>query len=261
MAGKEYISFADRFDGGGPGQSGVNFEGGGIISDIGNALGGPSIFGNTFMRDGAAPGDRTRTAHTGKVPFWVDAQDGGGFGYSGDYFSGGPYSNLLNIAGIRPQAFDYPGAAAEEATPQLRVAPVNLAAPQPAASVSSLPGSIGSPYGPEPLPGDRDMSEWAEMDARFNPDYSFLNDLNPAGDLQLEAMHTPLPAAASATPTFTDFVKHPEIGQLEPRLQMQVYDLLFSQGGQGADPLGFSPEALNSRSSVVNNVVGQLPGY
>lgn len=36
-----YTSFADMFDGGGPGRSGDTFQGGGAISAVGNALGGP----------------------------------------------------------------------------------------------------------------------------------------------------------------------------------------------------------------------------
>ena len=102
MAEKEYISFADRFDGGGPGQSGEKFEGGGIISEIGNALGGPKIFGNAFVSGDDAPGGGTRIKHSEPVSFFTDAFDGGGFGYSGDYFSDGSYSILANILGIRP---------------------------------------------------------------------------------------------------------------------------------------------------------------
>lgn len=40
-----YTSLRDMFDGGGPGRSGDRFEGGGTLSDIGNALGGPSAIG------------------------------------------------------------------------------------------------------------------------------------------------------------------------------------------------------------------------
>lgn len=36
-----YLGLRDMFDGGGPRSSGDTFQGGGIISDIGNALGGP----------------------------------------------------------------------------------------------------------------------------------------------------------------------------------------------------------------------------
>jgi len=100
---KEYISFSDMFDGGGAGQSGDKFEGGGIISEIGNALGGPKIFGNKFVGRGEAPGGGTRTRHEQPVGLLTDALDGGGFGYSGNYFSDGPYSMLANVLGVQPQ--------------------------------------------------------------------------------------------------------------------------------------------------------------
>ena len=44
-SGERVSALRDMFDGGGPGRSGPRFEGGGIISDIGNAMGGPSMFG------------------------------------------------------------------------------------------------------------------------------------------------------------------------------------------------------------------------
>jgi hypothetical protein len=100
---KEYISISDMFDGGGAGQSGDKFEGGGIISEIGNALGGPKIFGNKFVDRGEAPGGGTRIKHEQPVGFLTDAFDGGGFGYSGNYFSDGPYSMLANVLGVQPQ--------------------------------------------------------------------------------------------------------------------------------------------------------------
>jgi hypothetical protein len=43
MLGK-YRSFEDMFDGGGPGRPGSRFEGGGVLSDFGNAMGGPNMF-------------------------------------------------------------------------------------------------------------------------------------------------------------------------------------------------------------------------
>ena len=99
---KEYISFSDMFDGGGAGQSGPEFEGGGIISAIGNSLGGPKIFGGAFASGDDAPGGGTRIKHEQPVGMFTDAFDGGGFGYSGDYFEGGPYSMIANILGINP---------------------------------------------------------------------------------------------------------------------------------------------------------------
>jgi hypothetical protein len=44
-SGGSYTGLRDMFDGGGPGQSGKQFQGAGVISDIGNALGGPGTVG------------------------------------------------------------------------------------------------------------------------------------------------------------------------------------------------------------------------
>jgi hypothetical protein len=98
---KKYISVSDMFDGGGAGKSGVDFEGG-ILGTLGNALGGPKIFGNAFMDESEAPGDRTRVKHVEPVSYFDDLFDGGGIGYSGDYFDGTLYSSLANMLGIDP---------------------------------------------------------------------------------------------------------------------------------------------------------------
>ena len=75
-----YTSFRDRFDGGGPGQSGSRFEGGGVLSDLANASGfspvspgpgsgsvyqGPNIDGSSgYVQD---PGQMTVNASTGAI--------------------------------------------------------------------------------------------------------------------------------------------------------------------------------------------------
>jgi hypothetical protein len=43
-SGNRVSAMRDMFNGGGPGQSGTTFQGGGLLSDIGNALGGPGGF-------------------------------------------------------------------------------------------------------------------------------------------------------------------------------------------------------------------------
>jgi hypothetical protein len=146
---KEYISFADMFDGGGAGQSGDKFEGGGIISEIGNALGGPKIFGNKFVGRGEAPGGGTRTRHEQPVGLLTDAFDGGGFGYSGNYFSDGPYSMLANVLGVQPQgsenlAVSNPEifAAQSSLRPQARPDVAIGTTPIPEISVEELPPSF-----------------------------------------------------------------------------------------------------------------------
>ena len=47
--GRGYTGIRDMFDGGGPGASGKTFRGGGLISDIGNSLGGPHNLGRAGL--------------------------------------------------------------------------------------------------------------------------------------------------------------------------------------------------------------------
>ena len=170
---KEYTSFSDMFDGGGPGQSGSQFEGGGIISAIGNSLGGPKIFGGAFASGDDAPGGGTRIKHEQPVPFMTDAFDGGGFGYSGDYFEGGPYSILANILGINPMGSENPAQNfAQDPQPQQQM---------PFATASN-PGETGDPqaainnpsvYENMPAPNNTGIPTFSEFTE--SPGVKFLN--------------------------------------------------------------------------------------
>ena len=170
---KEYTSFSDMFDGGGPGQSGSQFEGGGIISAIGNSLGGPKIFGGAFASGDDAPGGGTRIKHEQPVPFMTDAFDGGGFGYSGDYFEGGPYSILANILGINPMGSENPAQNfAQDPQPQQQM---------PFATASN-PGETGDPqaainnpsvYENMPAPNNTGIPTFSEFTE--GPGVKFLN--------------------------------------------------------------------------------------
>ena len=112
-----YISRADRFDGGGAGQSGASFEGGGLLSDIANMFGRPrrSYGAETGQRRPAlrpsldkinAARDRVNAPYS----FGRDLLDGGGLGRratlaeinSGRGFRGGLLSGLGNMFGVRP---------------------------------------------------------------------------------------------------------------------------------------------------------------
>jgi hypothetical protein len=202
---KSYTSFSDMFDGGGPGASGPEFEGGGIISAIGNSLGGPKIFGGAFASGDDAPGGGTRIKHEQPVSFMTDAFDGGGFGYSGDYFEGGPYSILANILGINPMGSEnlaQNGAQNPEIfTPLAQQEPPFATATNlgdtndPLAAVNQLPG----------FPGMADTS----------------------GPI------------ASGIPTFSEFTEGPGIKFLNARTQMQMYDALYGRS-QPAAPSYFS---------------------
>ena len=96
-----YTSFGDMFDGGGPGKSGPSFSGGGMVSAVGNAFARPSgsiARGEPDMR-------------TGFGGLLTDMFDGGGFGKSGDRFSGGPpagalMGGLLNALNVRPMGYE-----------------------------------------------------------------------------------------------------------------------------------------------------------
>jgi hypothetical protein len=80
-------------DGGGKGKSGGKFEGGGILSAIGNALGGP---GAPFT----VGGENNRIPNPTGTSFGRDLINGGGLGHMGDFHRGlGPYSLLANMGG------------------------------------------------------------------------------------------------------------------------------------------------------------------
>ena len=91
----DYTSFTDMIDGGGPGQSGPQFEGGGILSAVANAVARP-----VGSRERGEPDMRT-----GLGGFARDMFDGGGFGQSGPTFQGGLLSGLFNAAGVRPMGY------------------------------------------------------------------------------------------------------------------------------------------------------------
>ena len=187
---KEYTSFSDMFDGGGAGQSGPEFEGGGIISAIGNSLGGPKIFGGAFASGDDAPGGGTRIKHEQPVGMFTDAFDGGGFGYSGDYFEGGPYSMIANILGISPMGSEnlaQTGAQNPQPQPQM-----------PFATASNL-GDTNDPL------------------AAINQPAGFPGMADTSGPI------------ASGIPTFSEFTEGPGIKFLNARTQMQMYDALYGR--------------------------------
>ena len=187
---KEYISFSDMFDGGGAGQSGPEFEGGGIISAIGNSLGGPSIFGNSFVSGDDAPGGGTRVKHDQPVPFMTDAFDGGGFGYAGDYFSGGPYSIIANILGINPMGSE------------------NLAQ-----NVAQDP----QPQQQMPFATATNRRDTNDPLAAVNQLQGFPGMADTSGPI------------SSGIPTFSEFTEGPGVKFLNARTQMQMYDALYGR--------------------------------
>jgi len=189
---KEYISFSDMFDGGGAGQSGPEFEGGGIISAIGNSLGGPKIFGGAFASGDDAPGGGTRIKHEQPVGMFTDAFDGGGFGYSGDYFEGGPYSMIANILGINPMGSE------------------------------NLAQTVAQ--NPQPQPQQQMPFATASNLGDTNDPLAAINQ--PAGFPGMADTSGPI---ASGIPTFSEFTEGPGIKFLNARTQMQMYDALYGR--------------------------------
>lgn len=124
-----FTSLRDMFDGGGPGRSGERFEGGGILSSIGNALGGPreggfdmgraagSLAGGAIagpiggllggiLGQGIGRGFGYNDAAGNVVSARQDMFDGGGRGMAGDTFQGGLLSGILNAMGVRPMGYN-----------------------------------------------------------------------------------------------------------------------------------------------------------
>ena len=112
-----YISFADRFDGGGAGRSGQRFEGGGILSDIANMVATPrKSYGSDTgqmrpaLRPSVADINAARDRVNAPYSFGRDLLDGGGLGRratleeinAGQGFYGGVPSMIANMVGIRP---------------------------------------------------------------------------------------------------------------------------------------------------------------
>jgi hypothetical protein len=102
-----YTSFADMFDGGGPGASGGPFKGGGLLSAIGNALTNNRGMGVGPEAGVGFAGYGYNDASGNWVPASVDMRNGGGPGQSGPYFQGGGmYSGILNMLGVRPMGYN-----------------------------------------------------------------------------------------------------------------------------------------------------------
>ena len=97
--GERVSALRDMFNGGGPGASGDAFRG----SPIAGLLNALKIrpMGSTAPREDV--GFRGRF---GSREYFRDMFDGGGAGRSGPTFQDGPYSNLLNILGIRPLGYN-----------------------------------------------------------------------------------------------------------------------------------------------------------
>lgn len=127
--GERVSALRDMFNGGGPGRSGPTFQGGGILSDIGNAMGGPSSFGGEGGNRGATIG---RTV--GGMMFGPLGMIGGGI-----------LGNMLGGGMNRGQA------------PAASPMPMQRRAPSPAMAAMAPAGSMRPPMRPT-TPGNVPLS-------------------------------------------------------------------------------------------------------
>ena len=175
--GNRMSALRDMFDGGGPGRSGPTFQGGGIISSLGNAMGGPSAFGF-----GEGGGDTNRGATIGRT---VGGMMFGPLGFIG----GGLLGNMLG-GGMRRNPAMAPTASE---MPAQRPSPAMVAAMAPQASMrpqmnpermgnvpmSAQPGALSVP---PTMPSIMDMPGAVE---RFIAEYG--------GMPSMQAAYTPPP--------------------------------------------------------------------
>ena len=241
--GNRVSALRDMFNGGGPGQSGPTFQGGGIISDFGNAMGGPSAFGF-----GEGGGDANRGATIGRT---VGGMMFGPLGFIG----GGLLGNMLG-GGMRrnsamaPTASEVPAqrpspamvsAMAPQASmrPQMNPArmgnvpmsaqPGALSVPPTMPSIMDMPGAVerfiaeygGVPsmqagYTPPPLPGVVMMDPSLSM----SPPGVNMPRVSPTGYMPRVGMpNDPQMNPLNTAPLMIDFRTGRPIAMQPPRVQ------------------------------------------
>lgn len=234
--GNRVSALRDMFDGGGAGRSGPRFEGGGIISSLGNAMGGPASFGF-----GEGGGDTNRGATIGRT---VGGMMFGPLGFIG----GGLLGNMLG-GGMRRGSAMAPTASE---MPTQRPSPAMVAAMAPSAStvpmqrpfaptdavvptmptmpsIMNMPGAVerfmaqyGNPglnvdsYTPPPLPGV------VMMDPAFSMPSPGVNRpmVSPNGYMPRVGMpNDPQINPLSAAPLMIDFRTGRPMAMQPPRVQ------------------------------------------
>ena len=134
----------DMLNGGGRGRAGQSFEGGGILSAIGNAA----------MRPAGSRQRGEPDMRTGVLGFARDAFNGGGWGQSGRTFQGGPYGGAigmgLNALGVRPLGYAERGQQSVQDAVDRLVA--KAAQQRPAAPAYVPPQQMRPQARPAPLP-------------------------------------------------------------------------------------------------------------
>ena len=231
--GNRVSALRDMFNGGGAGQSGRTFQGGGVISDIGNAMGGPSAFGF-----GEGGGDTNRGATIGRT---VGGMMFGPLGFIG----GGLLGNMLG-GGMRRGSAMAPTASE---MPTQRPSPAMVAAMAPQASMrpqmnparmgnvpmSAQPGALSVP---PTMPSIMNMPGAVE---RFMAEYG--------GMPSMQAGYTPppLPGTVMMDPAYS----MPSPGVTMPRLTANGY---MHRVGMPNDP---QMNPLNMVSLPIDRMTGR----
>lgn len=161
--GGGYTSFADRFDGGGPGRSGGPFRGGGLLSAAGNAFTANRGMGVGPDAGVGFAGYGYNDKRGNWVPAGVDMMQGGGPGMAGGRFmGGGQYSGLLNMFGVRPMGY--------EAGESMPVAVKNPTLSQVLSESAATPMQVAgaqSPPMPTTQPVNSDSDAYAQLSQLF----------------------------------------------------------------------------------------------
>lgn len=188
--GNRVSALRDMFNGGGPGRSGPEFQGGGIISSLGNAMGGPASFGF-----GEGGGDTNRGATIGRT---VGGMMFGPLGFIG----GGLLGNMLG-GGMRRNPAMAPTASE---MPAQRPSPAMVAAMAPSASTVPMqrpfaPTDAAVPTMPT-MPSVMGMPGAVE---RFMAQYGTLAPAIPNTIMMDPAAYTPppLPGTVMMDPAFS----------------------------------------------------------
>jgi hypothetical protein len=183
--GGGYTSFSDMFDGGGPGRSGGPFQGGGLISAIGNALTGNRGMGVGEDAGVGFAGYGYHDAQGNWVPSAVDMRNGGGPGRAGNTFmGGGMYSGLLNMFGVRPEGYEDMVMSQEEAdafrAANMDKGPKNPALSDVLAATSMSPSLLPSPDGIGATPATSYVAPQGYAASGMNPANSYVPYNAPA---------------------------------------------------------------------------------
>lgn len=208
MAERKFLDFLDRIDGGGAGAMGDEFEGGGLLSLLGNLLASP--YGSQDERRG----DARRAFYEGQ--------------------SGMDAPMPTTTGGLAPTA-------ASLASPYSEPAPVYSPQTgfsfQPKVDMRPAPGmSYIDPNMPTPLGADGNYVPPPAVPVRADPGVSYVNPNMPT-PLDASGGYVPPPMAPAPTPAYTP---HSSMGVPVPQ------GLSFDQFVAGLGPIAqtASPDAL-----------------